>query len=268
MAKMERRKIECAANGNVDLQRSEPKLSIETDSKIPCFVKGLEVKNSKKYGNHIMTNRDLEIGQTVIVERALCYIDTESHTCANCYKRKANLFPCKTCTHTNSIFCSESCHTTANEKFHNVFCKIELLFKLVNQNLLLKSIIVAIKTFSTVEALMIAVENILAQNGTEIDFGDPAKRAYFQFFKLHTNMDAKLAVEKNDLKQKTMEVVEAICCLSSIKEMFQSTKMKQFLSHLALHHMHIIESNVSNNASHGISYPYADVLGIEKRAKK
>lgn len=51
---------------------AEPELSFPADANIPCFAEGLEVKHSKRYGKHIITTKDFEIGQTVIVEEAYC----------------------------------------------------------------------------------------------------------------------------------------------------------------------------------------------------
>lgn len=154
------RKIECenllAANKDTGSWREEPKLSFEADQKRPCFASGLEVKFSEKYGNHITTNRDLEIGQTVIVERAFIHVDTAKHHCDNCYRRKANLIPCERCVTT--MFCSEECRIAANEKFHGVLCQIEMLCEFATQRLVLRSLITAIKMFPSFEALMDAVE--------------------------------------------------------------------------------------------------------------
>lgn len=199
MPKLEHRKVECekllATDTDVDSQRSEPKLSFEADLKIPCFANGLEVKNSPKYGNHITTNRNLEIGQTVIVERAFLF-DTEFDMyCQNCQKCTPHLIPCKKCV--SSLFCSEECRIAADEKFHDIFCDLGIICDIKCYKFVLKSIILAIRTFSTIETLMEAVENFRTQNGTEIYFDDPAKRDYFQFFELHTNVDMRPAHEQN-----------------------------------------------------------------------
>lgn len=48
--------IQNQANRNLVPSIDSPKLSFPADEKIPCFAQGLEVKYSKKYGNHIVTN--------------------------------------------------------------------------------------------------------------------------------------------------------------------------------------------------------------------
>lgn len=261
--KLRCRQIECenqlATIGKQNLQPVEPKLSFKADHKIPCFASGLEISYSQKYGKHITTKRDLNVGQTVIVERAFVYCESD-HFCGHCYKQKANLIPCERCVTT--MFCSEDCRNAANEQFHGVLCDLEILLDFESQNLLIKSIIAAIKIFSTVGALMAAIETFRAQNGTEFISDDPAKRDYFQFFNLRSDLNEKFVFERDDYKQMSMEVVD-ILRFSKVRDMFQLSETGQFLSHLALHHMHIISRNVYM-ASHGIRHSNEDVIGVEE----
>lgn len=269
MPKLDRRQIECetllAANGDAYLERSEPKLSFEADPKIPCFAKGLEVKFSEKYGKYITTNCDLEIGQTIIVERAFVFEATDTFYlhCEYCLKRTTNLIPCENCV--IAMFCSENCRVAANAKFHDVLCDIQTFCeKSPQQILLLQSMIIAIRTFSTVAALMAAVERFRATNGNSTtDFNDPTKRDYFQFFNLRSNVVELTAHERNELKKKALEVIEIMKSSISLQSMFRTRKIAQFLSHLAVHHMQIITFN-TYNASHAVCCPYESVLGIKE----
>lgn len=267
MPKLESRKVECVnlltANGEGDFQREEPILSFKADPNIPCFANCLEENFSEKYGNHIKTKCALEISQTIIIERAFSYSDAGHHFCEYCYKKKANLIPCERCVTT--MFCSEECRNVANEKFHDVLCEIEIILDFEVQNVLIKSIIAAIKMFPSVEALMDTVEMFRAVDGNKISFVDLSKREYFQFFKLHSNIDAKSAFERDRLKQIAMAVFEVLRH-SKIREIFQSARTAQFLSHLVLHHMHVISCNIYM-ASHGISYSCEDLIGIEESTK-
>lgn len=260
MPKLENRKIECekllAADGDDSAKQLEPTLSFDADEKMPCFAKGLDVKFSENYGNHIVTNRALEIGQTVIVERAFVFKATDTFYlhCENCFSRTTNLILCENCV--NAVFCSQKCCRAANEKYHDVLC--DLLF-LCNgepmQVLLLQSIVVAVRTFSTLAALMAAIEEYRnSQDG--IDFDDPAKRAYFQFFNLRTNMDKMSAHERNEMMGKAMQVVEMIRTHSRMEPMFRTRKLAQFLSHLALHrHQGMHTRNVVWHRHRGVQQP-------------
>lgn len=268
MPKLERRRIECekqlAANGDVNSQRTEPILSFKADGKIPCFANGLELKFSEKYGNHITTKRDLDIGQTVIIEKAFVFEATDTFYlhCENCLKRTTNLIPCNGCV--IAMFCSDECRETANDKFHDVLCDIQhQCEKSPQQVLLLQSIIIAIRTFSTADALMAAIETFRVQDGNEANLDDPAQRAYFQFFKMRTNMDKFSAHEKKEILKKAMEVIAIMKTSTDLVPIFRTRKMMQFLSHLALHHMQIITFNMYD-ASHAVCCPHESVLGIKQ----
>lgn len=272
MPKLERRKVACMRlrtaknnndNGDEESQRELPKLSYKADEQIPCFANGLKINFSDKYGNHITTNRDLEIGQTVIVERAFIFeaTDTFYSHCENCLKRTTNLIPCNKCV--IATFCSEECRAAANEKYHDVLCVIENICEFPIQQLLMQSIIIAIKEFSTCEALMAAVEQFRAQNNNGINYSDPRKRNFFQLFKLDTKAD-KISVQlRKKFKKDAMTVVEILTRHSSVRAMFRSIKMARFLSHLALHLMHVIHFN-GYRASHAICSPTESVLGIKE----
>lgn len=264
ISKLETRRIECeellTANGDAGLQREEPKLSFEADQKIPCFAEGLEMKFSEDHRNHITTNRDFDIGQTVIVERALFFGSLSvCECCENCLKRNVNLIPCENCN--IAMFCSEECRDAANERFHDALCNTENSCGKPMQQLLLQSLIIAIKTFSTAAALMNAVEKFRTLNSNEISFDDQEKRDYFQFFKIRTNVHKFTAERKNELMRNAMEVVEIIKSVSSVQSMFRSTKMAQFLSHLAVHHMHIL-SSTAYTAKHAVYSAYESALGL------
>lgn len=234
LPKLEHRRIECehmlAAHGDVELQREEPKLSFEADNKIPCFASGLQVKYSKKYGNYILTKRDLNIGQTVIVEWALVHqISSVERQCQNCFKWATNPIPCEKCN--PALFCSEECRVAAKTGFHSVVCDIDMICD-GKTTYLLRSIFVAIKAFSTVEALIDAVEKFRSQDGHEIVFDDPAKRDYYQFFSLRTQIQANVekltAHEMNAMKIEAMEAIEIWTCVSNVVKCFSRNKPNNF----------------------------------------
>jgi SET and MYND domain-containing protein 4 len=48
------------------------KLSYPSNPKLPFIADCLEVKKSEKYGRHVVTNRDLKVGDIVVVENPFC----------------------------------------------------------------------------------------------------------------------------------------------------------------------------------------------------
>jgi tetratricopeptide (TPR) repeat protein len=77
------------------------KLSYPANTKIPYIVDCIEIKNSKRYGRHLVTTRSLKAGDVIAIEKPfykfLMNSARFSH-CANCLKcEKLNLFPCCEC---------------------------------------------------------------------------------------------------------------------------------------------------------------------------
>lgn len=246
-------------------QRDDPKLSFEADQKLPCFANGLEVSHSEKYGNYITTKRDLGIGQTIIVERAFAYeIPNHELFCDNCSKQSKNLIPCQNCRVV--LFCSEACQESAKANYHGAVCDIGMTCSGEGSDLILRSIFVAIKTFATVEALMEAIETFRAQNRSDVIFDDPAKQNYFQFFNMCTNVNKLSTHKKVGMCIRSMEIVEYLTRVSAVREKFRSKKVKQFLLHLTLHHMRIIDSNICD-ASHSLWSRFDDVIGVVEHAE-
>jgi tetratricopeptide (TPR) repeat protein len=77
------------------------KLSHPANEKIPYIIDCIELRQSKRYGRHLIATQRLEAGDIIAIERPFYkYIMNSSrHTnCANCLKsEKLNLFPCCAC---------------------------------------------------------------------------------------------------------------------------------------------------------------------------
>jgi SET and MYND domain-containing protein 4 len=86
------------------------KLSHPPHKNIPFIADCLEVKISEKYGRHVITNRQLKVGEIIAIERPFCSILlSESkfvqvperniyQRCSNCLAENAlDLIPCSTC---------------------------------------------------------------------------------------------------------------------------------------------------------------------------
>lgn len=61
------------------------KLSYEKHPKIPFIIDGIDVKYSRKYGHHLITNRDLNAGDIIAIEPFLCNL--VALDIQNCYER-------------------------------------------------------------------------------------------------------------------------------------------------------------------------------------
>jgi SET and MYND domain-containing protein 4 len=133
-----------------EFTRMHPSLTYPTN----CF----QISENEKYGRHIVANRDLKVGDIVVVEptfQSQLQKKYNYQRCANCLaENDLSLIPCPGCTST--MFCSPACLTVANVKFHKIECPIvEAISELEDDNLLmaLRIVLKFVHDFETVETL-------------------------------------------------------------------------------------------------------------------
>lgn len=78
------------------------RLTHPANPKLPCLSGCLELKFNRKYGRHIITTRDLQIGDIVAMsDFSFMFFDKRArlHHCSNCAKSsmKLSLIPCLKC---------------------------------------------------------------------------------------------------------------------------------------------------------------------------
>jgi SET and MYND domain-containing protein 4 len=130
MHKLEKRAEECQNRKKTIYKKtSEPKvpiLSYPANAQIPFMADCLELVQNEKFGRHIITNRDLKIGDVVIMEKPYetqLFKEYKYQRCTNCLtENDFSLIPCPDCTTT--MFCSPQCLLVGNEKFHKYECPI------------------------------------------------------------------------------------------------------------------------------------------------
>jgi hypothetical protein len=88
--------------GNCESKKLEFfKLSHDPNAKIPFIADCLEVRENEVYGRFIATNKDLEPGDIIIVEKPFYKVlspDERNARCAVCLKQNSlNLIPCINC---------------------------------------------------------------------------------------------------------------------------------------------------------------------------
>lgn len=83
------------------------KLSYTKNEKIPSIVDCLEIRENKKFGRHVVTNRNLKPGDCIAIESpAFKVIHKEGRysNCANCLSENMlNLTPCSVCVHSEYL---------------------------------------------------------------------------------------------------------------------------------------------------------------------
>jgi SET and MYND domain-containing protein 4 len=111
---LERRAQKCREMSKQKMKFPNPweffKLSYKRNEKLPFIVEGLEVKQSEKYGRHIVTSRPLKVGDVLAIEEPFCsvllsqsqFVEVDKQNkfqrCANCLRDvKLDLMPCWGC---------------------------------------------------------------------------------------------------------------------------------------------------------------------------
>ena len=129
----------CLENNDDGVKLDNPwdffKLSYPPNNKLPYVVECLEVKSDKKYGRYITTNKPLNVGDIIAIEKPFFkiiktdpeddeYPETNVYQyCASCLSDNLmDLIPCPHCLST--MFCSQKCMKSANKGYHYYECQI------------------------------------------------------------------------------------------------------------------------------------------------
>lgn len=143
----------------------EPTLSFKSHGHVPFIADCLDIRKNKKYGRHIITNRNLSTGQILAIEERYLSVllpKLRYQRCANCLTENClSLIPCRNCT--GAMFCSQSCYDEANQSFHQFECPIiDFIHETCNQTQLiaLRSAIQAFTTYDSIDELKKVVATI------------------------------------------------------------------------------------------------------------
>lgn len=102
-----------------------PELSGCPSKEVPCLSDCVEIRLDAHGGRGLFASRDIEIGETLIVETPFaCSLLKESNFthCQYCCNRVALPLPCRQCS--GVVFCSVNCRDTAWAKFHWAECRV------------------------------------------------------------------------------------------------------------------------------------------------
>lgn len=148
------------------------KLSYDANPKLPFVADCLELKKSDKFGRYIVTNRDLQVGDVVAIEKPhfkiiksdsryeSCQQFNKYQRCAYCLKSNLmDLIPCQICSST--MFCDEKCQQEALRAFHAYECPIiERLLRSGIMQLPIRTFFSALSIFDgSIDELMMFLSN-------------------------------------------------------------------------------------------------------------
>lgn len=93
--------------------------------KMPSLMDGTKLKYSKKYGRHVVAERDIKPGEVIAVEEAYTALpkaDKIYTVCSYCLEYAWNGIPCDFCPFV--FYCSEKCKAQAWDKYHDIECSL------------------------------------------------------------------------------------------------------------------------------------------------
>ncbi|KAJ6645310.1 hypothetical protein Bhyg_00515, partial [Pseudolycoriella hygida] len=193
----------------------------------------------------VVANTDIYIGDTLVVARPYIRITTGDE-CRTCGIRKMNFIPCANCV--EAMFCDKIC---ADDVFHKIDCKKML----VKDNYcyskiascILRSVVVAINSFTTTDELIDFVEQIRLTDPKEIsEFTESPMHKYKTFFKLTSDASEEFFTY---YRIQGKNIYDTIMSSTDFADKFETLAKQRFLVHLIFHHAAIIRANGFSGSS-------------------
>lgn len=241
MPKLMQRKATCERlMERISTERNEfqPTLSFNPNEEYPCMADVLEIRMNKHFGRHVIANRDIDVGQTVLVEKFTISLGCapDRVQCYNCTRDVANFIACPTCT--DVMFCGEECRS--QNEVHQKFCGSTINRMPHDVRFAAESLLYGIVQFSDANEMMSFVEETLAKRGTQIPNAINDSRTKYGFV-----LSLKPTVDDINYDQVYM-IFTGISDNSVVKSMFSSTRSQRFLMHLCAEHLSILKNNSFN----------------------
>lgn len=242
--KLIKREQQClkALESKIESNESESlQLSFQSSDMLRGMAFLLEIGKDLMYGRTVKAKEEIPIGQTILIEKA--YIRAVSGVedrCEVCGKQQVNFIPCVSCADT--LYCSQEC---AVNNFHKDECDLVFGHPNVCDSaslcFILRSVIIAMNTFATINHLKEFVEDCLSTDHQEIcvSTGTPESK-YRTFFKLSAFVTKERIL---DFRKKAFYVFKAIMSSPALAIKFQTTSMQRLLIHLIIHHGLVLSTN-------------------------
>lgn len=197
------------------------KLSHPSNKKLPFISECLEINIDKKYGKHIVTNRELKVGDVVAIDTpkfkvikadsrySTCFESNTTQRCGNCLKDNLlSLIPCTSCCKT--MYCSIDCMSSAQQRHHQYEC--EIIDELLTSGLLHIVVRMFFEGLSLFDGDIYEMEKYLYQiresltvfdiYGKDFTGNEMAKKLFVATLSLATD-GAEVSCEYEDIFQKT-----------------------------------------------------------------
>lgn len=179
---LEEREIKCrtilSEDAPNDIEWNEPELNYPPHDKVPYIANCLEIRRNQEYGHHVVTNRDLKVGEIVAILKPFCTAQPgryQYERCENCCSEHSqNLIPCPSCTAV--MFCDEQCLEEAMNRFHKYECLaidfINHVLPYQQEKLALRVVMSGLSIYNTIDQLMDMTERAFKKNVTIFDINN------------------------------------------------------------------------------------------------
>lgn len=249
MPKLEKRIVQCTVllkdeKYKTQFELREPTLSFSEHKKFAGVADCLEIWTDDAFGRHIITTRDLEVGQTILTERPFSIVPTKymnqgRDRCVHCFKEFKNFITCKNCI--SSRFCYDGC---MEESYHNLNCNLPVPQAQPElSQLVLEILFKTNEAFPDVDMLMKTV-NTLLEDQEATGLTNAIQRDFCSIFQLISNHDKRSYAEIEHLRNACAIIFTSLMHLPDFSLKFTKMKHARFLQHLIFHLLHISEHAV------------------------
>lgn len=247
MHKLEARTMKCTRlliNEDFKENRFTPiKLRLSFDEHEQCagVADCLKIHRNHEFGRHVITTRDLKIGETILLEQPFAIIRKRSYMtirdrCIHCFKERMNFITCSNCV--GGLFCDANC---MEKSMHKYECNMpSALSRKETFELVLKMFFNINAAFYNVEQLIKTVEALLKGQET-IGLTTEAQRNFCSLFQLNHNHSKQPESVLTRFRAATSVAIITIMRFPDFERKYVSMKHRRFLNHLILHLFHIAE---------------------------
>lgn len=220
---------------------AEPALSFAENEKFGGVADCLEIRRNGKFGHHVVTTCDLEIGQTILVEHPFSIAPRKCcgqhfDRCFYCCSKFKNFISCANCN--AGFYCNKRCMEKA---FHQTDSNMEASTDCKGKfDLVVKTFLNIIDAFPDGNHLMSTVDSLINGNNAANDL-TAAQKNFCSIFRLALNDNKFTEEQAKDLRSKSTFAYLAMTPFPQFKEMFITKEQRCFAQHLVLHLFHITE---------------------------
>ncbi|KAL9703953.1 hypothetical protein quinque_007471 [Culex quinquefasciatus] len=228
-------------------------LSHEPNPKIPQIANCLELKHEDQYGRCIVTNRDLKVGDVVIIEKPHSTVLDEELRYLHCdfcnLEAFLSLIPCKQCS--IAMFCSNDCYQGALDSYHRLECPVIKDVRLLFPNVMVLAFRTLAKTITSfnnnVEELKLFTECVEQTNPSPFYYDWTtigAKDVFATIYSMSTLQGKHTTIDLLQHAVYAIVMSELLFVKTLLGELCGSNEAhRDFIRVLALHLCHIAPVN-------------------------